>query len=41
LLFQNWRSAIDPFAGGEHAGARGATLHRDLVNVPARFALAG
>src|SRR5512144_207686 len=25
-------------AGGQHAVARGATLRRDLVNVPARFA---
>jgi hypothetical protein len=32
---------MDPFAGDEHAVARGATLNRDLVNVPARFALAG
>jgi hypothetical protein len=32
------RSAAGTLAGGEHAVARGATLRRDLVTVPARFA---
>jgi hypothetical protein len=30
--------AAGTLAGGNHTAARGATLRRDLINVPARFA---
>jgi len=34
----NLLRAAGTLAGGNHAAARGATLRRDLVNIPARFA---
>ena len=37
-IAHNLLRAAGTLAGGEHAVARGATLRRDLVNVPARFA---
>ena len=37
-ITHNLLRAAGTLAGGEHAVARGATLRRDLVNVPARFA---
>ena len=38
VIAHNLLRAAGTLAGGEHAVARGATLRRDLVNVPARFA---
>ncbi len=38
VIAHNLLRAAGTLAGGEHAAARGATLRRDLVNVPARFA---
>ena len=38
VIAHNLLRAAATLAGGEHAVARGATLRRDLVNVPARFA---
>ena len=38
VIAHNLLRAAGVIAGGEHAVARGATLRRDLVNVPARFA---
>jgi hypothetical protein len=37
-IAHNLLRAAATLAGGDHAVARGATLRRDLVNVPARFA---
>ena len=37
-ITHNLLRAAGTLAGGNHAVARGATLRRDLVNVPARFA---
>jgi hypothetical protein len=38
VIAHNLLRAAGTLAGGKHAVARGATLRRDLVNVPARFA---
>ena len=38
VIADNLLRAAGTLAGGAHAVARGATLRRDLVNVPARFA---
>jgi Transposase DDE domain group 1 len=38
VITHNLLRAAATIAGGDHAVARGATLRRDLVNVPARFA---
>ena len=38
VIAHNLLRAAGTLAGGEHAVARGATLRRDLVAVPARFA---
>ena len=38
VITHNLLRAAGTLAGGEHAVARGATLRRDLVNVPARYA---
>src|SRR6188472_964341 len=38
VIAHNLLRAAGTLAGGEHAVARGATLRRDLINVPARFA---
>ena len=38
MIAHNLLRAAGVIAGGAHAVARGATLRRDLVNVPARFA---
>jgi hypothetical protein len=38
VIAHNLLRAVGALAGGQHAVARGATLRRDLVNVPARFA---
>lgn len=38
VIAHNLLLAAVTLAGGNHAVARGATLRRDLVNVPARFA---
>ena len=38
VITHNLLRAAGTLAGGNHAVARGATLRRDLVNVPARFA---
>ena len=38
VITHNLLRAAGTIAGGEHTVARGATLRRDLVNVPARFA---
>ena len=38
VIAHNLLHAAGTLAGGNHAAARGATLRRDLVNVPARFA---
>jgi hypothetical protein len=38
VIAHNLLRAAGTLAGGQHAVARGATLRRDLVNVPARFA---
>ena len=38
VIAHNLLRAAGTLAAGEHAVARGATLRRDLVNVPARFA---
>ena len=38
VIAHNLLRAAGTLAGGAHAVARGATLRRDLVNVPARFA---
>ena len=38
VITHNLLRAAGTLAGGHHAVARGATLRRDLVNVPARFA---
>ena len=38
VIAHNLLRAAGTLAGGNHAVARGATLRRDLVNVPARFA---
>jgi hypothetical protein len=38
VIAHNLLRAAGTLAGGTHAVARGATLRRDLVNVPARFA---
>jgi len=38
VITHNLLRAAGTLAGGDHAVARGATLRRDLVNVPARFA---
>ena len=38
VIAHNLLRAAGTIAGGAHAVARGATLRRDLVNVPARFA---
>ena len=38
VIAHNLLLAAGTLAGGEHAVARGATLRRDLINVPARFA---
>ncbi len=38
VIAHNLLRAAATLAGGNHAVARGATLRRDLVNVPARFA---
>jgi hypothetical protein len=38
VIAHNLLRAAGTLAGGSHAVARGATLRRDLVNVPARFA---
>jgi hypothetical protein len=37
-ITHNLLRAAGTLAGGDHAVARGATLRRDLVNIPARFA---
>ena len=41
VITHNLLRAAGTIAGGEHAVARGATLRRDLVTVPARFAAPG
>ena len=38
VIAHNLLRAASTLAGGDHTVARGATLRRDLVNVPARFA---
>ena len=38
MIAHNLLRAAGTLAGGDAAVARGATLRRDLVNVPARFA---
>ncbi|WP_461479860.1 IS1380 family transposase [Mycobacterium sp. HUMS_1102779] len=38
VIAHNLLRAAGTLAGGHHAVARGATLRRDLVNIPARFA---
>ncbi|MGH3635308.1 MAG: IS1380 family transposase, partial [Mycobacterium sp.] len=38
VITHNLLRAVGTLAGGDHAAARGATLRRDLVNIPARFA---
>ena len=38
VITHNLLRAAGTLAGGDHAVARGATLRRDLINVPARFA---
>ena len=38
VITHNLLRAAATLAGGHHAVARGATLRRDLVNIPARFA---
>ena len=38
VIAHNLLRAAGTLAGGHHAVARGATLRRDLVNAPARFA---
>ena len=38
MIAHNLLRAAATLAGGDHTAARGATLRRDLVNVPARFA---
>ena len=38
VITHNLLRAAGTLAGGSHTVARGATLRRDLVNVPARFA---
>ena len=38
VITHNLLRAAGTIAGGEHAVARGATLRRDLITVPARFA---
>ena len=38
VIAHNLLRATGTLAGGNHVTARGATLRRDLVNVPARFA---
>jgi hypothetical protein len=38
VIAHNLLRAAGALAGGNHAVARGATLRRDLVNIPARFA---
>src|SRR5258705_59955 len=38
VVAHNLLRAAGVIAGGDHAVARGATLRRDLINVPARFA---
>ena len=38
VITHNLLRAAGTLAGGDHAVARGATLRRDLVTVPARFA---
>ena len=38
VIAHNLLRAAGTLAGGEHAVARGATLRRDLITVPARFA---
>ena len=38
VITHNLLRAAATLAGGDHAVARGATLRRDLVNIPARFA---
>jgi hypothetical protein len=38
VITHNLLRAAGTIAGGSHAVARGATLRRDLVNIPARFA---
>jgi hypothetical protein len=38
VITHNLLRAVGTLAGGDHTVARGATLRRDLVNVPARFA---
>ena len=38
VIAHNLLRAAGTLAGGDHTVARGATLRRDLVNVPARFA---
>ena len=37
-IAHNLLRAVGMLAGGDHAVARGATLRRDLVNIPARLA---
>ncbi|MGH3522170.1 MAG: IS1380 family transposase [Mycobacterium sp.] len=37
-IAHNLLRAAGTLAGGDHAVARGATLRRDLINIPARFA---
>jgi hypothetical protein len=38
VITHNLLRAAGTLAGGDHSAARGATLHRDLINTPARFA---
>ena len=38
MIAHNLLRAAGTLAGGHHTVARGATLRRNLVNVPARFA---
>ncbi|MGH3554120.1 MAG: IS1380 family transposase [Mycobacterium sp.] len=38
VITHNLLRAVGTLAGGAHTVARGATLRRDLVNIPARFA---
>ncbi|EUA10469.1 putative transposase [Mycobacterium xenopi 4042] len=38
VIAHNLLRAVGTLAGGHHAVARGATLRRDLINIPARFA---
>ena len=38
MIAHNLLRAAATLAGRDHTVARGATLRRDLVNVPARFA---